>query len=346
MAETAIKSLVKTEILDRNFFVRTDDQTIIVPLVRDPTGFEIDELRKLVPNASSAVEDFEPRTRHPRTLEEALADSISPSLLSSLPRSFDVVGDITVLQLDSDLAAYETSIAEAIMEVHPNVLAVFAKSGWVSGTERITPLRYIAGENRTHTIHKEHGCSFKVDLSKVFFSPRLSSEHQRIAQLVDEGERVVDMFAGVGPLSILIAKRFGDVRVEAIDANPQAVELLRENVQANKVKSKVHAHVGDAREVIRKELTQCASRVIMNHPSASKDFIRGACDALQPSGGVIHYYTFARGENWTADSRHEIEHEIKASGYVVERILAIHRVREVAPMRWQVAVDLKVVQGQ
>ena len=104
------------------------------------------------------------------------------------------------------------------MEVHPNVRAVFAKSGWVSGTERIMPLRYVAGENRTQTIHKEHGCSFKVDLSKVFFSPRLSSEHQRIAKLVDEGERVVDMFAGVGPFSILIAKGLSDVRVEAIDA--------------------------------------------------------------------------------------------------------------------------------
>ena len=97
MAETAIKSLVKTGILDRNFFIRTDDQTIILPLVRDPTRFEIVELRKLVPIVSSTIEDFEPRTRHPRTLEEALANRIAPSLLSSLPRSFDVVGDITVL---------------------------------------------------------------------------------------------------------------------------------------------------------------------------------------------------------------------------------------------------------
>jgi tRNA G37 N-methylase Trm5 len=80
----------------------------------------------------------------------------------------------------------------------------------------------------------------------------------------------------------------------------------------------------------------------MNHPSASKDFLKEAFDALQPSGGVINYYTFA-GENWEADSRHEIEDRVRASGYVAERVLGIHRVREVAPMRWQVAVDLKVV---
>src|SRR5438552_14740080 len=144
----------------------------------------------------------------------------------------------------------------------------------------------------THTTHKTYGCLFGVDLSKAFFSPRLSTEHQRVVQMVEKGERVVDMFAGVGPFSILIAKKVGDVRVDAIDANPQAVELLQENVRANKVEEKVHVHLGNAREVIRKELTQIASRVIMNHPSASKEFIKAACDALRPSGGVIHYYTF------------------------------------------------------
>src|SRR5437667_11869572 len=172
-------------------------------------------------------------------------------------------------------------MAEAIMEVHSNVRSVFAKSGEVSGAERIRPLRYIAGENRTHTIHKEYGCLFEVDLSKAFFSPRLSTEHQRVVQMVEKGERVVDMFAGVGPFSILIAKKVGDVRMDAIDANPQAIELLQENVRANKVEVKVHVHLGDAREVIRKELNQLASPLIMTHPSAPKDFLKEACDSLQ-----------------------------------------------------------------
>src|SRR3989475_12682688 len=342
MAELAIQSLVKAGIIDRHFFVKTDDQTIILPLVRNPTQLEIDQLRKIVPNLNSGTEDFEPRTRHPRTLEEALADRMPSDLLSKLPRSFDVVGDIAILELDSELAAFETGIAQAIMEVHPNVRAVFAKSGEVSGPERVRPLRYLSGENRTRTIHREQGCLFKVDLSKVFFSPRLSTEHQRVALLVDKGERVVDMFAGVGPFSILIAKRVGDVRVEAIDTNPEAVELLRENVRANKVESKVHAHLGDSRDIIRENFTHVASRVIMNHPSASKDFIKEACDALHPTGGLIHYYTFA-GSNWEADSRNELERRVEESGYIAERVLEIHRVREVAPMKWQVAVDLRVV---
>lgn len=345
MAELAIKSLVKAEIIDRHFSIKTDGRTIVLPLVRVPTEVETDELRKIVPNLSLGTEDFEPRTRHPRTLQEALGGHMRSDLLSKLPRSFDVVGDIAILELDSEFAAFETAVAEAIMEVHPNVRAVFAKRGEVSGPERVRPLRYIAGENRMRTIHREQGCVFNVDLSKAFFSTRLSTEHQRVALLVDKGERVVDMFAGVGPFSILIAKRVGNVRVDAIDANPQAVELLRENIRANKVDAKVNAHLGDAGYVVREELEQTASRVIMNHPSASKDFIGDACDALQPSGGIIHYYTFA-GENWEEDSRSEIESGVKSSGYAVEQVLAIHRVREVAPMKWQVSVDLRVVPSQ
>src|SRR5437879_4477509 len=171
MAELAIQSLAKPGILDRHFSVKTDDQTITLPLTRDPTEVEIDELRKLVPSASLGLGEFEPRKRHPRTLEEALATTVSADVLSRLPKSFDVVGDITLLELDSELAAYQTIIAEAIMEVHPNVRSVFAKNGEVSGAERIRPLRYVAGENRTLTIHKEYGYLFKVDLSKTFFSP-------------------------------------------------------------------------------------------------------------------------------------------------------------------------------
>ena len=342
LAESAIQNLVKAGVLDRDFSVKTNVQTVTLPLSRKLTNAEIESLQKLVPNADSGTERFERRTGRPRSLEEALANRIAPGPLSKLPRSFDIVGDIAVLELDSELAAYETIIAEGIMTVNPSIRAVFAKTGEISGSERIRPLRHVAGEHRTLTIHKEYGCSFKVDLSKVFFSPRLSTEHQRVARMVDNDERVIDMFAGVGPFSILIAKWVQNVRVDAIDANPQAIELVRQNARANKVESKVNAHCGDARDIVREKFTKSASRVIMNHPSASKDFIGEACDALLPIGGVIHYYTFA-GENWEADSRNEINDGLEAYGYITERVLGVRRVREVAPMKWQVAVDVKVL---
>src|SRR5262249_47411948 len=154
--------------------------------------------------------------------------------------------------------------------------------------------------NRTTTIHKESGCIFKVDLSKVFFSPRLSHEHERVAQQVEAGETVADLFAGVGPFSILFAQRLQSVEGNAEDFHPDAIILLTQNVSLNKIGGNLKAWTGDAGEVVEKELAGKANRVIMNNPSAARSFVGVACKALREEGGMIHYYTFAEGDDCEA----------------------------------------------
>src|SRR5262249_6322231 len=147
----------------------------------------------------------------------ALRGRIPDSLVKALPSSYDIIGDIAVLDLPQSLAAHEGVVAEAIRQVNGNVSVVLAKTGAISGHQRILPTRHIAGENRTTTLHRESGCTFKVDLSNMFFSPRLSHEHERVAMEVEDGETVTDLFAGAGPFSVLIAKRLENVEVNAID---------------------------------------------------------------------------------------------------------------------------------
>jgi len=332
-------------LVDGDFNLRNEDKTLAVPLIRSLQTMESELLQREL-GAILGEDEFEPRKKSPRTLEDALSGKISPEALKDLPRSFDIVGDISILELAPELDRYEKTVAQAILEVHPNVKAVFAKAGPVSGPERVRPLRHVAGEERTETVHREFGCAFKVDLSKVFFSfsPRLSTEHQRVARQVADGERVVDMFAGVGPFSILIAKTVKNVTVDAIDSNPEAARLIQENARTNKVESKVHVHLGDARTVAR-QLDGRATRAIMNHPSAAKEFVDAACDALQPSGGVVHYYTFGEGEDSKLEARRELERELKSSGHSIGRLLGIRKVREVAPMRWQIGVDAQVIRA-
>jgi tRNA (guanine37-N1)-methyltransferase len=342
MAENAIRLLHEVNLIDRDFSVKNDGRTLTIPLVRAPKRAEFETLRHKVAGAVVRTNDFEPRKRPRINLEEALAGEIPEESVQHMPRSFDIIGDIAVLELSPDLSSSEKKLAKAILDVHPNVKAVFAKAGPVSGPERVRPLHHILGEERTVTVHREFGCSFKVDLSKVFFSPRLSTEHQRVARQVAEGETVVDMFAGVGPFSILIARSVKDVNVHAIDSNPAAVELIRENVKSNKVGSKVHVHRGDAKEVVP-GLGHGATRVIMNHPSAARDFVGAACDVLQPIGGVVHYYTFSEGEDCERQARTELELSLESSGHSLRRVLMVHKVREVAPMSWQVAVDAVVI---
>jgi tRNA (guanine37-N1)-methyltransferase len=332
------------KLLDRGFDFQIQAGALSVPLIRPAERMELDELKRKIPHVIFEEKEFEPRKRIPRSLEEALAGKVPAEVLAELPKSFDIVGDIAILEFRPVLVRFEKQIALAILEAHPNVKAVLAKTGPVAGPERIRPLRYVAGEDRTETVHREFGCSFKVDLARVFFSPRLSTEHQRVAGQVAEGERVVDMFAGVGPFSILIAKTVKDVKVDAIDSNPIAARLIEENARTNRVESKIHVHLGDAKEVVR-QLRHSATRVIMNHPSAARDFVGAACNVIVPSRGVVHYYTFAEGEDSELRGRSELAEALEASGHTIARVLGVRKVREVSPMNWQVVIDAEISQG-
>jgi tRNA (guanine37-N1)-methyltransferase len=302
----------------------------------------LDKLKHAIPEVIFEEREFEPRGKKPRNLEEALAGKVPSDLLAELPRSFDIIGDIVILEFRPVLAHFEKDIARALLDTQSNVKGVFAKTGPVTGPERVRPLRHLAGEDRTVTVHREFGCSFKVDLAHVFFSPRLSTEHHRVAGQVVLGERVVDMFAGVGPFSILIAKTAKNVRVDAIDSNPVAARFAEENARTNRVESRIRVHLGDARQVAGR-LGHVATRVIMNHPSAASDFVGAACDLLLPSGGVVHYYTFAEGEDSDLRAKTELADAVVASGHKMGGVVGVRRVREVAPMNWQIAVDAEII---
>lgn len=341
--QLAIRLLAERDALDHGFQIKHDRETIAIPLTRNLDQVDLAKIKDKIPDMVVGTDEFAARENRPKTLEEYLSGNIPAGTILHVPKSFDIIGDIAILELGPELARYESRIAEAILEVHPNTNSVFAKAGSISGIERIRPLRHIAGENRTRTVHRESGCSFKVDLSTVFFSPRLSAEHQRIASQVGEGENVVDMFAGVGPFSILIAKTVKNVTVDAIDFNPEAAKLLAENVRLNKVASNVRVHSGDAQDVIRTQLKGKMDRVIMNHPSSASEFISAGCEALRASSGLIHYYTFSEGDRCEENACIEFRKGVEESNCKVEQIFRTRKVREVAPMRWQVVVDAGVI---
>jgi tRNA (guanine37-N1)-methyltransferase len=189
--------------------------------------------------------------------------------------TFDVIGDIAIVEND------DRSILK-----RKNIRSVYKKETEVHGTYRTRRYRHLAGEKNTETIHKEYGCRYLLDITKVYFNPRLATERQRIAELVADGEHVIDMFAGVGPFSILIAKTH-DVLVHSIDINPDAVHYLKKNIELNKVQN-VIPHCGDCREVVK--TVPPAERIIMNLPKDSLDFLDTAMSTIR-KGGMIHLYS-------------------------------------------------------
>jgi tRNA (guanine37-N1)-methyltransferase len=321
----------KLGIIDRTLEIRKDRNHIYIPLIQQPKEKELSTLKAQVPDFQLTTNVFTKKKQQRKTLAQVLENRLPPHLVASLPRALDIVGDIAIIEIPAELKAHERPIGEAILTVHKNVRTVLAKAGAVSGTYRLREFEVVAGERRTDTIHKEYGCKYHVDIAKAYFSPRLSQEHNRIASLVKKSETVVDLFAGVGPFSVLIAKNNAEAKVYAVDINPEAIEFLKRNIRLNRVENRVTPIQGDARQAVEERLLGVADRVIMNLPEKALEFVDTACRAIKPAGGMVHYYAFIRLPDSLENMQLRFSEAVEKTGRKVDAFLFAKTIRETAP---------------
>jgi tRNA (guanine37-N1)-methyltransferase len=276
----------------------------------------------------------------PRNLREALKGQLTDEELKRF-RAFDIVGDIAVLKLPEELLLKKRVIGEALMQVHSHVRTVLRQTSVVRGEFRTRELEVIAGEPKTETTYREGGCSFKVDLAKVYFSPRLATERLRVAKQVKPGEVVVNMFAGVGCYSVLIARHSGAARIYSIDKNPAAFDYMCTNIRINKVGDRVVPILGDARGVIEARLRGKADRVLMPLPEFAREFFDVALLALKPGEGVVHFYDFGKEPELFIPSLDFTRAAAAAKARKVE-LLESRTIRSYATRVYHIVLDLKV----
>jgi tRNA (guanine37-N1)-methyltransferase len=237
-----------------------------------------------------------------------------------LPRH-ELVGGIAIMQ------DHDSKSAEKILRSRPSLHTVLFASSEVCGEYRTREFEVLAGDSTTRTEVIEYGHRFTVDLSRAYFSARLSSERQRILEQVTGNEILLDMFAGVGPFAITLAARA--TLVVASDINPQAVILMLENCARN--------HSGNVLPVLSDAHHLSASiylrfdRIVMNLPLAGVEFLPDAFQ-LCKDGGIIHFYSLV-----SAEGEH-LEYIQNLGGKVIaERV-----VRSYSPSQWHTVYDIKV----
>ncbi|HJS82655.1 MAG TPA: class I SAM-dependent methyltransferase family protein [Nitrososphaera sp.] len=278
----------------------------------------------------------------PHMLKEVLGTVLSPEETSQVYSAFDQIGSIVIIKIPDALLSKKLVIAQAILDNLKTAKSVFAQVSAVQGDFRVRDLEFLAGQNTTMTEYKEHGCRFKVDVAKAYFSPRLSTERQRIADMVQDDEVIVNMFAGVGTYSIVIAKTNKTCRVYSIDSNIAAAELCTINAKLNKVQDRVESISGDAAKVIKDRLAGSADRVLMPLPERAKDFVNEAVLALRPSGGIVHYFAHVRADNKKASQEAGLADASEAFSKYDHTAKGIRIVREVGPRFYQVVADVYV----
>ncbi len=236
-------------------------------------------------------------------------------------------------------------VANAIMSRHKNVKTVLLQSSPVTGNLRLRRLTYIAGENKTSTIHREFNCLFAVELEKCYFSPRLSYERMRVAKMVEPNETVINMFAGVGCFSIVIAKQAKPAKVFSIDINPTAFQFQQKNIRLNRVYNKIIPSLGDSKKIINNRLRRKADRVLMPLPEKAFEYLPCALFALKVSGGWIHYYSLVhskKNESPTERIKSKLEKALESLGVVFE-VPLIRVVRSTGPNWFQLVADVRVM---
>ncbi len=333
--------LIKESLLDRNLRIKSENSWLIFPLIRELDDLEKEEIRNLSAKIRFEQREMEKReSKKPKDLFTALKDSIPGKFHDYIPKSFDIIGGLVVIEIPEELKAFQKLIGHTLLNLHPSLSSVFKKLEPITGEYRLRNLELIAGKNNSITIHKENNCTYELDIKKVYFSPRLATEHLRVSSFVKEGEHVLDMFAGIGPFTILIAKQ-RQAHVLAVDLNPDAIHYLNRNISLNKVEGYVTALEGNVRDVIESKNHKKFDRIIMNLPSKSEQFLDVACEALK-NGGIIHFYEFASESDFPSQILEKVRDEIERRGRKIKKIEEIRKVRPYAPYIWQIGVDILI----
>lgn len=236
------------------------------------------------------------------------------------------IGDILILD-----NSYPNDDFEELSQQH-NVKTVMMIDH-IQGTKR-EPVYKILYGSETETVNKENGCLFKLDLSKVMWSKGNNNERLRIAKLVEDGERVIDMFAGIGYFTVPIGVHANAGEVIAIEINPNSYHFLCENIKLNKIDN-VTPILGDCMNVTP---NYKADRIIMGYVKTTHHYLNVAIKSLN-EGGVLHYHETVPEKLMKT---RPVERIISEAGGREVELLKINKIKKYAPGVEHVVIDARI----
>ena len=327
LAEKMRKYLIQKNLIRSDLKVSKNTKFIYFPLKK---------ITEEINSKKIFEKEFEENKEKTKSYRDII--SIPDKLKNDLPTSFDIIGDIVLLKLNKDLLNYKHEIGNAILKTNKKIKTVCLIQP-ISGELRKRNVEIISGKNKTETIHTEYGLRFKIDIKKVFFSPRLANERKRITDFVNQGETIVDLFAGVAPFSIMIGKYSNPKIVYAVDKNKDAVEYAKKNIQFNKLLHKIEVINADAKKIktIFKKKNIKADRIIMNLPFSAYLFFKDALN-IAADKCTIHFYDILK-EDRIQGRINYLKKIVKKCGFSLQKI-KINKIKTYAPREFYIGIDI------
>lgn len=260
--------------------------------------------------------------------------------------SYSRIGHIIHVNLKSHLVPYKRLIGDIFRDKIAGIRCVINKIQTIENTYRNFQLELLSGEEDYHVEVKENGISFEFDFSKVYWNPRLSTEHERVIKMLNRGDVLYDVFAGVGPFSVPVARR--KAYVLANDLNPSSFQWLQHNAKKNKCGEYLKTFNKDGRDFILTDVradlirqwttrSNCDYKIhlTMNLPAMAVEFLDAFCGLLTDYKGkmdplpLVHVYCFAKGDDPAQIAKAMVEEHIGTK--FNSNLQGVHFVRNVAP---------------
>ena len=308
--DTRIK-LMENGQMNMEYKIKAEKEYGYIPINEDIDGYEIVDI------------ELEEIRKVPHNFAELLEDELTSDEAERLRTSFDTIGDIVILEIPDDLIDKKQKIGDAALKFTKR-RSIYMKKSAIKGTTRIRDLEFLSGVDDSVTIHKEHGARLKLDVRR-----------KRVMESVEDGEEILDMFCGIGPFPIVIARN-KNVDITAVDINSEAIKYLDENINLNKLKGNIKTYCGDISEV-SKSFNCKFDRIIMNLPGLAYTFLDLAVDLIK-DGGIINYYEFS--DSYEQGIK-RLESACLKKNKKVE-IINCRKVKSTSPGEWHVAIDGKV----
>lgn len=309
------------------------------------------------------------------SLRDHLIEILPEKYHKNIPRGFEVVGDIAIIEVPDNLVKFEREIGESILKVNSHIKVVLKKSGIHKGEFRTQKLDYLFGEKRKETLYIENGVRIKLNVETVYFSSKLSTEREILSSKVKENSKVLVMFSGCGPYTFNILKKQPNLkRVDSIEINPEGHKYALENLELNKnllkkskrFKNKVEKLKNnkekinekeiisqinketvrffneDVRKVLQNELLEEKyDEIFMPLPKDAELFLDCAFKASRP-GTIVHMYDFVHESEFPSKSETSIKSVAEKLGRDV-RILETRKVGQYSPRKYRVCCDFEVL---
>jgi len=307
-------------------------------------------------------------------IKEYLKNKIPDKIIREVKRSFEIIGDIAIVEISKEVRKYEKEIGNAILKINSSIKTVLKKEGIRQGEFRTQKLKRIAGENKKETIYRENGIILKLDVEKIYFSAKLGTERKELCSNIKENSNVLVMFSGCGPYTFNILKYQPNLSlIDSVEINSIGHKYALENLDLNKnllkkskkfnnliiklkeekkyinekeiIKKlnseKIHFYCGDVRKIVEKEIKDMRyDEIFMPLPKDAEHFLDCAFKVVNKNC-IVHMYDFVH-EN---DFPHKTEDSVKSAAKKHNRkikILQTRKVGQYSPRKYRVCCDFIV----